>query len=202
VHRHECSWIHAGLEVGKKKCRYGTCPLFSLPFPLLLSFRPLLHSSLPSLLSAFPSQPLPLNLIRGTEEVPVGYGGAWPQNGFWCVLPRILQCVHRPTLLWSPYGIRQTIIFLPCGFSFLLSSFFLLLYSSFFPRLISAVADWMSTSTHGVALVRISDAGLERATRGSLKIQDAKKSSQIESPSGHHSSYIFSHCITTTRLVR
>jgi len=36
--------------------------------------------------------------------------------------------------LWSPYRI----IFLPCGFFFL--SFFL----SFFPRLISAVADWMT----------------------------------------------------------
>jgi len=39
-------------------------------------------------------------------------------------------------LLWSPYVIGQTITFLPC-------SFFLL--SSFFPRQISAVGDWMST---------------------------------------------------------
>ena len=35
------------------------------------------------------------------------------------------------------------------------------------------------SSTHGVALVRISDAGLKRAPRGSLKIQDAKTSQQI-----------------------
>jgi len=42
---------------------------------------------------------------------------------------------HDPTLLlWSPYVIGQTIIFLPCGF-----------YLLFFPRLISAVGDWMST---------------------------------------------------------
>jgi len=44
-----------------------------------------------------------------------------------------------PTLslhLWSHCGIAQTIIFLPCGF--------FLLLSSFFPRLISAVADWVS----------------------------------------------------------
>jgi len=34
--------------------------------------------------------------------------------------------------LWSPYVIGQTIIFLHCDFSF-------------FPRLISAVGDWMST---------------------------------------------------------
>ena len=43
-------------------------------------------------------------------------------------------------LLWSPYVIRQTIIFLPCDF-YLLSFFF----PFFFPRLISAVGDWMST---------------------------------------------------------
>jgi len=38
--------------------------------------------------------------------------------------------------LWPPYVIRQAIIFLPCGFFF---------YLSFFPCLISAVAEWMST---------------------------------------------------------
>ena len=41
-------------------------------------------------------------------------------------------------LLWPPCVIGQAIIFLPCGF-YLSSSFF------FFPRLISAAADWMST---------------------------------------------------------
>ena len=41
--------------------------------------------------------------------------------------------------LWPPYVIGQAVIFLPCGF------FFYLLLLSFFPRLISAVADWMST---------------------------------------------------------
>jgi len=40
-------------------------------------------------------------------------------------------------LLWSPFVIGQTIIFLPCYF-FLSSSFF-------FPRLISAAVGWMST---------------------------------------------------------
>ena len=39
--------------------------------------------------------------------------------------------------LWPSYVIRQAIIFLPCD-CYLLSS-------SFFPRLISAAADWMST---------------------------------------------------------
>jgi len=41
--------------------------------------------------------------------------------------------------LWLPYVIGQAIIFLPCGF--FLSS----IYLSFFPRLISAAAGWMST---------------------------------------------------------
>jgi len=40
-------------------------------------------------------------------------------------------------LLWPPYGIGQAIIFLPCDFYLLLLSFF--------PRLMSAVGDWMST---------------------------------------------------------
>jgi len=50
-------------------------------------------------------------------------------------------------LLWSPN--RQAIIFCSCGFFVL---------SLFYPRLFSAVADWMSTIgyfTHDVALVRI-----------------------------------------------
>jgi len=56
----------------------------------------------------------------------------------------------------------------------LLSSFFLLS-----PRLISAVEDGRlhvyHTSTHGVALVRIWDAGLKCAARGSLEIQNATR---------------------------
>jgi len=39
--------------------------------------------------------------------------------------------------LWLPYGIGQAIIFLSCSFFFFLSSFF--------PRLFSAVRDWMSS---------------------------------------------------------
>jgi len=64
-------------------------------------------------------------------------------------------------LLWSPYGIGQSIIFLPCGFFFSLSFFMVALCNKadhyifilflsfffflFFPRLISAVGDCMST---------------------------------------------------------
>jgi len=54
--------------------------------------------------------------------------------------------------------------------------FVLFFLSSFFPHLISAIADWMSTIlfTHGVTRVRISNAGLKCAALGSLEIQDPK----------------------------
>ena len=52
-------------------------------------------------------------------------------------LPLSFTPGSRPTFLWSPYVIGQTIIFLPCDFYLLLLLFF--------PRLISAVGDWMST---------------------------------------------------------
>jgi len=45
----------------------------------------------------------------------------------------------------------------------------------FFPRLISAVADWMSAILAHMALVRISDAGLKLAARGSLKHRMQKR---------------------------
>jgi len=90
--------------------------------------------------------------------------------------------------LWPPYGIRQTIIFCPVVSS---SIYLLLPFSS--PNLSRRRLDVYHTSTHCVVLVRISDAGLKRAARGSLKIQDAK--SRQKSPSGHHrttlSGYIF-----------
>ena len=54
--------------------------------------------------------------------------------------------------------------------SFVLSSFFL--FSS--PNLSGRRLDVCHTSTHVVALVRIQDAGLKRAARGSLEMQDAK----------------------------
>ena len=58
-----------------------------------------------------------------------------------------------------------------------------LLLSFFFfssPNLSRRRLDVCHTSTHGVALVRISDAGLIPAARGSLKTQDAKKSPKID----------------------
>ena len=79
---------------------------------------------------------------------------------------------------------------------FLLLSFFYLFPS---PNLSRHRLDAYHTSTHGVALVRIWDAGLKRAARGSLRIHDAKNRQNW--PAGHHrttlSSYIFA---TTVRI--
>ena len=47
------------------------------------------------------------------------------------------------------------------------------------PNLSRRRLDVCHTSTHGVAVVRISDAGLKPAARGSLETQDTKKSPKI-----------------------
>jgi len=87
--------------------------------------------------------------------------------------------------LWSPYGIGQTIIFSCCGL------FFFFFISS--PNLSRHRLDVSHTSTHGVALVQFSDAGVKPAALGSLKTQDAKKSPKIAiwAPSHKVSGYIF-----------
>jgi len=61
--------------------------------------------------------------------------------------------------------------------SFLSSIYLLLFFSS--PNLSGRRLDVYHTSTHGMALVRIYNAGLKCAARGSLQIQDAKKSPKI-----------------------
>ena len=64
---------------------------------------------------------------------------------------------------------------------FMLWFVLLLLLLSFFssPNLSRRRLDVCHTSTHGVDLVRISDAGLKRAACGSLQIHDAKSRQQI-----------------------
>ena len=92
------------------------------------------------------------------------------QNQQMANVNQLLNCLCPPCVA------DADIIFLPCGF------FFFLFLLFFFLRLISAVAEWMSTilsSTHGVALARIQNAALKCAAHGSLKIQDAKKSPKI-----------------------
>jgi len=73
-------------------------------------------------------------------------------------------------------------------------SFFFLLFFLSSPNLSRRELDVYHTSTHGVALVRIQNAGLKPAACGSLKNTGRKKSRQ-KSPSGHHrtnlSGYIF-----------
>ena len=68
--------------------------------------------------------------------------------------------------LWSPYVIGRRYIFSCCFF------FFFLFLSS--PNLRGRRLDVYHTLAHGVALVRIQNAGLKCAARGSLQIQDAK----------------------------
>jgi len=68
---------------------------------------------------------------------------------------------------------------------FLLLSFYL----SVFPRLISAVADWMSTILSH--MVRIKDADLKHAACVLLKMQDAKNHQKIAIWAPSHTGYIF-----------
>ena len=81
---------------------------------------------------------------------------------------------------------------MPCGFFFFLSSFF---FSS--PNLGGRRLDVYHTSTHGVALVRIYNACLKCAARGSLEIQDAKMAQKL--PSAHYR-ITLSGCIFATKV--
>ena len=106
--------------------------------------------------------------------------------------PLYFAAVVSIFFLWPPCVADADIIFLSGGFFFfLLSSIFL--NSS--PNLSRRRLDVYHTSTHGVALVRITDPGLKRAARGSLKYTTQKiaKNSQ----SGHHRTtllgYIFAN---------
>jgi len=63
----------------------------------------------------------------------------------------------------------QAIIFLPCGFFYLLPLF----------SLPSLSCRRLDVCHIGVVLVRIYDAGLKRAARDSLKIQDAENCQKI-----------------------
>jgi len=70
--------------------------------------------------------------------------------------------------LWPTYVIGQAIYIFILSFVLLLS----FLLSS--PNLSGRRLDVCHTSTYGVAFARIKDAGLKRAARGSLEMQDAK----------------------------
>jgi len=91
--------------------------------------------------------------------------------------------------LWPPCVADADIIFLPCGFY--ISIYLSIFFSS--PNLSFRRLDVYHTSTHGVALVRIKNAGLKSATRGSLQMPDPKKSPKIAiwAPSHNLLGYIF-----------
>jgi len=82
-----------------------------------------------------------------------------------------------------------------CGHSifvlFLSSSFFL--FSSH--NLSSRKLDVYYTPTHGVALVRIQNAGLKCAAHGLLEMQDAKIAKNL--PSGHHRATLLGYIFAT-----
>jgi len=69
----------------------------------------------------------------------------------YCLSVGLHLCEINYILLWPLYVIGQAIIFLPCGFFLLLSSFSI--FSS--PNLSGRRLDVYHTSKHGVALVRI-----------------------------------------------
>jgi len=72
---------------------------------------------------------------------------------------------------------RGAIIFLPCDFY--LSSIYLSIFFFSSPNLSGHRLDVYHTLAHGVALVRISNASLKGAARGSLQMQDPKTSPKI-----------------------
>ena len=75
-----------------------------------------------------------LNEARNTITTAVDTCSDYLWSTYGIGRPYIFSCC-----LWSPYGIGRPYIFSCCGLFFFLLSFFL-----FFPRLISAAADWMS----------------------------------------------------------
>ena len=97
-------------------------------------------------------------------------------------------------LLWSPYVIGQTIIFSSCGFY---------LVSSFFPRLISAFRDWMSTILADYFGTWCGPSVNLECRSETCCSRLAGNAGPKKSPSGHHRTTL-SGCIfaTKTRIVK
>ena len=103
------------------------------------------------------------------------YCSAWGQSNPFPSFFRLVHSLHH-LLLFYTFSLFMVAIWNRadhCIFALWLLSFF----SS--PNLSGRRLDVYHTSTHGVALVRIWNACLKCAARGSLKIQDAKKLPKI-----------------------
>jgi len=102
--------------------------------------------------------------------------------------PKITLVSRVVWFLWSPYGIGQTIIFSSC-------TWFLSSLSIFFPRLISAVADWMSTILPHMVwpIVRMQVWNLLHADRWKYRTQKSRQ----KSPSGHHRTTLSGYTFAT-----
>jgi len=82
-------------------------------------------------------KPQPGDIVLDGDPAPPPQKGAHhPTHTFW---PMSIVAKRSP-ISWPPCIADADIIFLPCGFFY--PSFFFL---SFFPRLVSAVTEWMST---------------------------------------------------------
>ena len=111
-------------------------------------------------------------------------GGHVPQNLYWSgndVRPA-QNSAHFTVYLTTRYAVyygRPMEQGRPLYFHAVVSIFYLSIYLFSSPNFSGRRLDVYHASTHGVALVRIQNAGLKRAARCSLKIQDAKKSPKI-----------------------
>jgi len=88
----------------------------------------------------------------------------------------------------------QAIIFGSCGY-YLYSFFFFLAYSQG-----SEIGCLPYFHTYDVGFVRIYNAGLKCAARGSMKIQDAKITHK-KSPSAHHRATLSGYIFTTKAYI-
>ena len=106
----------------------------------------------------------------------------------WVVRPNT-----QVSLLWSPYEIGQTIIFSSCRLFFLLLSVFLLS----FPRLISAVAEWMSAILADMVWpsCEFKKQVWNVLNTARWKYRTQKKSPK--SPSGHHRTTLLGYIFAT-----
>jgi len=147
IKRAHCTYV-----MGKNNVRTGTYGRTSLNLPVSWSISSSASLSVSTWVSSAPLQSQGCGGRRATphtphidgRQLPSAQPGLLPASSIrhsaasqLCKTSTMTHLDRQECLLWPPYG-EQAIIFLPCGFFFYLSPFF-------FSRLISTVADWMST---------------------------------------------------------